>query len=89
MEILIVFIGTGLISILNILALRRFREQLLQSQYSLSSEIAKVSLSIVSLISTEHKKTRKNQQEIKTRLTQARKDLNAISKLLKKHYGKK
>lgn len=89
MEILIVFIGTGLISILNILALRRFREQLLQSQYSLSSEIAKVSLSIVSLISTEHKKTRKNQQEIKTRLTQARKDLNAISKLLKKHYGRK
>lgn len=89
MEILIVFIGTGVISVLNILAFKRFRKQLLQTQYSLSSEIAKVNFLIVSLVSAEHKKTRKNQQEIKTRLTQVRKDLNAINKLLKKHYGKK
>lgn len=89
MEILIVFIGTGVISILNILALKRFRKQVLQTQYSLLSEIAKANLSVVSLVSTEHKKTRKNQQEIKTRLTQVRKDLNAIGKLLKKQYAKK
>ena len=32
----------------------------------------------------QHKKTRKDQQEIKTRLTQVRKDLNTIEKLLRK-----
>lgn len=89
MEILIVFIGTGVISILNILALKRFRKQVLQTQYSLLSEIAKANLSVVSLVTAEHKKTRKETQELKTRLTQVRKDLNAIGKLVKKQYGKK
>jgi len=38
---------------------------------------------------TQHKKTRKESQEIKTRLTQVRKDLNVIEKLLKTKGGGK
>jgi len=38
---------------------------------------------VIQAIRSEHKKTRKDQQEIKTRLTQVRKDLNEIEQLTK------
>ncbi len=39
---------------------------------------------LASFIYDQHKRTRKDQQEIKTRLTQVKKDLNTIEKILKK-----
>ena len=39
---------------------------------------------MVKFIFEQHKKTRKETQEIKTRLTQVRKDLNLIEKIVKK-----
>ena len=43
-----------------------------------------INVALANFIYVQHKKTRKETQEIKTRLTQVRKDLNTIEKLLRK-----
>ena len=69
MELYIAVIGIGLIAGLNVIA------------WSILNEtIREVTVYICILVEAEHKKTRKETQEIKTRLTQVRKDLNTLEK---------
>lgn len=69
MELYIAVIGIGLIAGLNVIA------------WSILNEtIREVTVYFCILVEAEHKKTRKETQEIKTRLTQVRKDLNTLEK---------
>lgn len=74
MELVIVIIGIGLSLILNIIAIMIFHTF---AQEILSS-VLRTRMMLVSLIGEQEKKTRKDVQEVKTRLSQVRKDLNKL-----------
>jgi hypothetical protein len=88
MEILII-LTVGIIAILNIAAFALFdkrlrkldkwtRKNILQSVLDTEKYIEENRNTIVEILVREGKLTRKETQEIKTRLTQVRKDLNVI-----------
>ncbi len=80
MEILLV-ITIGIIATLVILALMVFEKRVTDAIWEYNDLMV---TSFITILRAEHKKTRKETQEIKTRLTQNRKDLNDIQKTLKK-----
>ncbi len=76
MELIIVIIGIGLSLIFNIIAIAIFHDFV----QSVEMMIVTHFVILKEILLQEHKKTRKETQEIKTRLTQVRKDLNVIEK---------
>ncbi len=89
MELIIVTIGIGLSLVLNVIAIAIFHRYVVTSVTIIHGinniliDYIDSSLKIVvSHISDEHRDTRKETQEIKTRLTQVRKDLNVIEEKL-------
>ena len=72
MEIYIAVIGIGLIAYLNVLAIRKHQKE----THADLNAVASALFDLSEEVEYQHKKTRKDQQEIKTRLTQVRKDLN-------------
>lgn len=70
MELLLV-ITIAAFLIIQIFIIKRFEK-------NIQDEIYNAHGCIENTVRSEHKKTRKDQQEIKTRLTQVRKDLNKI-----------
>lgn len=87
MDILIIFavIAVAVVAILNIMAFSFFHraimliaKKVVKQQLEIEEYIEENRNTIVEVVVDQHKKTRKDQQEIKTRLTQVRKDLNNI-----------
>ena len=76
MELIIVTIGIGLSLVLNVIAIAIFHDFV----ESVEMMIVTHFVTLKETLLQEHKKTRKETQEIKTRLTQVRKDLNVIEK---------
>jgi uncharacterized membrane protein YgaE (UPF0421/DUF939 family) len=76
MELIIVTIGIGLSLVLNVIALTIFHRFV----ESVKRSVAGSFIILEEGLMKEHNKTRKDIQEVKTRLTQVRKDLNTIEK---------
>ena len=80
MELYIAVIGIGVCIGLNIVGLWMIDRTLrTQSEAILGLVIGTIEV-VSDQVTAEHKKTRKETQEIKTRLTQVRKDLNMFEK---------
>lgn len=87
MELIIAVIGIGLVLALNVIAIAILDQYVRQSVQKIGDfnciliDHVSQSLKVISKQMTdEHKKTRKETQEIKSRLTQVRKDLNKIER---------
>lgn len=85
--ILITVVTVGIIALLNIMAFAYFHKGLIllakkviEQQLEIEKYIEENRNTIVEVVVNQHSKTRKDQQEIKTRLTQVRKDLNVIER---------
>ena len=76
MELIIVTIGIGLSLVLNVIALTIFHRFV----ESVKRSVAGSFIILEEGLMKEHNKTRKDIQEVKTRLTQVRKDLNKLEK---------
>ena len=88
---LVMVIAIGLIVLFNVLAFAKLHsrvDQLLRAISIVAKDLEwtvyDARNNVVETTATQHKKTRKETQEIKTRLTQARKDLNVIEKQTKR-----
>lgn len=80
MELYIAVIGIGVCVSLNIVGLWMI-DRTLRTQSEAMTVLVIGTLEVVSdQVTAEHKRTRKETQEIKTRLTQVRKDLNVIER---------
>ena len=81
-------IGYGLVCFglggLIVMTFRRQKIDITVDYSELFEDIRMESLKIRESLKAEGKKTRKDLQEVKTRLTQVRKDLNKIEKKVKK-----
>lgn len=81
MELNIAIIGIGVIAFLNLFGYWKLHNKIDSDMDFMWKEM----MSLCRNIESEHKKTRKDQQEIKTRLTQVRKDLNTIERVVRTH----
>ena len=80
MELYIAVVGIGICIFLNVIGLLLIDRKLSIHSEVFISGIVKMMNTVSDQITIQHKKTRKETQEIKTRLTQVRKDLNTLEK---------
>lgn len=79
-ELIVYIMAIGSISILNILAYKLF-DSMSRDNWK---KVIYIIQELAKLNDQQHKMTRKETQEIKTRLTQVRKDLNEIERKVSK-----
>lgn len=80
MELYIVIIGIGICIGLNVLGLWIVDWTMRTQNELLLNGIVGITEVVSAQVTAEHKKSRKETQEIKTRLTQVRKDLNTLER---------